>query len=46
VFRRGKKMVRKTGRQGHARPRQNDYSKIINDISEDGTDIISTSPGW
>ena len=24
----------------------NDYSKIINDISEGGADIISTSPGW
>lgn len=23
-----------------------DYSKIINDISEGGADIISTSPGW
>lgn len=24
----------------------NDYSKIINDVSEGGADIISTSPGW
>ena len=24
----------------------NDYSEIINDISEGGADIISTSPGW
>ena len=24
----------------------NDYSKIINDVTEGGADIISTSPGW
>ena len=36
-------MVRKIGPQGHARLRQNDYSKIIKDISEDGRLLILKS---